>query len=199
MRKTTLTLLATLIAMLGLFGVAYATHIFPDVEDDNTHAENIYWAEDNGVVVGYEDGNFGPDDFIKRDQATSMFKRYHDAFAPRDGEDGADGATGPAGPTGPQGEPGADGEDGLFVDAFIVESSDLNFSAGGWAGWSCPEGTTLINGAISGVAAEQSVSVIGPATYPHYSYAAGEHGLAVRSSEAGVGTITLICAGEQPS
>lgn len=103
MRKMTLMLSIMALLVLGATA-AIATHVFPDVEDDNTHADNIYWAEDNGVVLGYEDGNFGPDDFIKRDQATSMFKRYHNAFPPVPGEDGADGADGSPGANGAPGE-----------------------------------------------------------------------------------------------
>lgn len=142
-RKMTITLMATLVAMLGLFGVAYATHVFPDVSDDNVHSDSIEWASDNGVVVGYEDGNFGPRDNIKRDQAASMFKNYHDAFAPRDGADGSDGASGPAG------SDGADGQD-AFADIYTAKATAdiINLAPGesGTATSVCDEGYVALSG-----------------------------------------------------
>lgn len=145
-RKMTITLMATLVAVLGLFGVAYAADMFPDVSDGNVHSDSIAWAHDAGVVVGYDDGNFGPRDTIKRDQAASMFHRYHEAFAPRDGA---------RGPSGPAGANGADGEDGVAGLAYV----DAKFDAEGAWTVSCPGDKVAIGGGYKVDNAQSSVSV----------------------------------------
>jgi hypothetical protein len=76
MRKV---LAITAVAMLLLSGVALADHVFPDVRDDHTHHHNIGWAHDRGVVVGFEDGRFRPNDNITRGQAATMFAQYHES------------------------------------------------------------------------------------------------------------------------
>lgn len=63
--------------MVLVAGVAIAQDMaFPDVDADNPHAEAIDWAAENGIVLGYGNGNFGPYDNILRGQAASMFYRY---------------------------------------------------------------------------------------------------------------------------
>ncbi len=64
-------------AVLLLSGVALA-QTFPDVDASNVHSDAIEWAAENGIVQGYENGNFGPFDNITRGQAASMFMRYED-------------------------------------------------------------------------------------------------------------------------
>jgi len=62
-------------AVLLLGGVA-AAQTFADVDESNTHSDAIEWAAENGIVQGYENGDFGPFDNITRGQAASMFMRY---------------------------------------------------------------------------------------------------------------------------
>lgn len=70
--------LLTVAALLIIAGAAWAAGMFPDVDPSNTHAGAIQWAADNGIVNGYANGNFGPDDPILRGQAATMFKNYDD-------------------------------------------------------------------------------------------------------------------------
>lgn len=49
---------------------------FEDVDKDMYYAPYISWAVKNGIVLGYEDGKFGPDDLITREQAAAMMWRY---------------------------------------------------------------------------------------------------------------------------
>lgn len=51
------------------------TSDFADVGDD-WYADAVRWATDNGIVSGYGDGLFGPDDSITREQLTVMLWRY---------------------------------------------------------------------------------------------------------------------------
>lgn len=64
------------IALLVLAGVAWAAGMFPDVDANDSHADAIQWAAENGIVKGYTNGNFGPYDPILRGQAATMFKNY---------------------------------------------------------------------------------------------------------------------------
>jgi len=53
-----------------------ATSSFPDVDPNDTHADAINWAAENGIVNGYTNGNFGPYDPILRGQAATMFQNF---------------------------------------------------------------------------------------------------------------------------
>ena len=56
---------------------------FPDVRADFYYAQPIAWAEANGIVTGYEDGTFGPEDNITREQlAAFCIARYHACGTP---------------------------------------------------------------------------------------------------------------------
>ncbi len=47
-----------------------------DVPDGQYYTGAVNWAVKNGVVTGYEDGRFGPDDSITFDQMTTVVARY---------------------------------------------------------------------------------------------------------------------------
>ncbi|MCC8156695.1 MAG: S-layer homology domain-containing protein [Oscillospiraceae bacterium] len=49
---------------------------FADVADDAWYAEAITWASQIGIVSGYGDGNYGPDDIITREQMATILFRY---------------------------------------------------------------------------------------------------------------------------
>lgn len=49
---------------------------YKDVAADSWAANAIGWAQKKGIVVGYEDGRFGPNDDITREQAVVIFQRY---------------------------------------------------------------------------------------------------------------------------
>ncbi len=50
--------------------------VFDDVDPTAWYGGPIEWAAENGVVNGYGDGNFGPDDPITREQMAAMLYRY---------------------------------------------------------------------------------------------------------------------------
>ena len=52
------------------------TGAFTDVEDSHWYAEGVSWAAANGIVSGYGDGRFGPDDSITREQLAVILWRY---------------------------------------------------------------------------------------------------------------------------
>ena len=49
---------------------------FTDVADGMWYTEAIDWAAANGIVLGYNDGRFGPDDTITREQVMLILNRY---------------------------------------------------------------------------------------------------------------------------
>ena len=51
---------------------------FSDVADGVWYAEGVRWASSVGVVGGYPNGSFGPNDPITREQMAAMLYRYAD-------------------------------------------------------------------------------------------------------------------------
>ena len=49
---------------------------FTDVEDGKWYTEAIRWAAVNGIVTGYGDGRFGPNDVLTREQLATILYRY---------------------------------------------------------------------------------------------------------------------------
>lgn len=49
---------------------------FPDVTGDKFYSAPVTWANDAGVIKGYENGSFGPSDKITREQLATMLYRY---------------------------------------------------------------------------------------------------------------------------
>ena len=70
------------------------TDVYGDVSDDAWYADSIAWAAENGIVNGYGDGQFGPNDSVTREQFVVMLWRYvgspeangHDLAAFTDGD-----------------------------------------------------------------------------------------------------------------
>lgn len=52
------------------------TSAYSDVGDDDWYAESVAWAAENGIVNGYGDGQFGPNDSVTREQFIVMLWRY---------------------------------------------------------------------------------------------------------------------------
>ncbi len=63
--------------------------MFGDVAQDMYYTEAVSWASANGIVSGYGNGGFGPDDLITREQLVSVLYRYA-AFKGIDVSDRAD-------------------------------------------------------------------------------------------------------------
>ena len=63
---------------------------FQDVADTAYYADAAVWASANGIVTGYADGTFGPDDPITRQQLAAILWRYAGSPAAPVGADFAD-------------------------------------------------------------------------------------------------------------
>jgi len=64
--------------MDGAYVDSYTKKIFPDVEMDQWYAKYVSWALENGIVSGFSDLKFYPDEQINRAQLSLMIKRYLD-------------------------------------------------------------------------------------------------------------------------
>ncbi len=53
-----------------------STLSFPDVDANAYYAKAVKWAAANQIVTGYDNGNFGPNDVITREQLISIIYRY---------------------------------------------------------------------------------------------------------------------------
>lgn len=51
-------------------------HRFDDVAEGQWYTEAVDWAAANGIVLGYVNGNFGPNDPITREQLATILYRY---------------------------------------------------------------------------------------------------------------------------
>jgi hypothetical protein len=49
---------------------------FPDVPPGQWYSQAVAWASQNGIVGGHDDGTFGPDQPITREQMCAIFLRY---------------------------------------------------------------------------------------------------------------------------
>ena len=63
---------------------------FPDVAEGAYYADAAVWAAANGIVTGYADGTFGPNDPITRQQLAAILWRYAGSPAAEPGTDFAD-------------------------------------------------------------------------------------------------------------
>lgn len=55
---------------------AYAGSDFSDVAVNSWYAPYVKWAHDTGVIRGYGDGTFGPEDIVTRAQMATMIANY---------------------------------------------------------------------------------------------------------------------------
>ena len=52
------------------------TSTFDDVADGMYYADAVIWANANGIVTGYDEATFGPNDAITREQMAAILYRY---------------------------------------------------------------------------------------------------------------------------
>ena len=57
-----------------------ASHQFSDVPTSNLFHADITWGADNGIVAGFLDGTFKPNDPVTRAQSVAFLHRYNNAI-----------------------------------------------------------------------------------------------------------------------
>lgn len=78
-QTTSRAMVATLLWRMADSPAAQGTGGFSDVAAGAWYTNAVTWASRTGVVRGYDDGRFGPDDPITREQLTLMLYRYAQA------------------------------------------------------------------------------------------------------------------------
>lgn len=69
--------LATIISSIeGIDDSAYTNQIFSDVPNGKWYFTAVNWAQSCGIVAGYDNGTFGPNDDITREQLAVMLYAY---------------------------------------------------------------------------------------------------------------------------
>ena len=80
---------SVLYRMAGSPDLTGLTNPFLDVEEGAWYAETVKWAAAEGIVAGYGDGMFGPDDYVSREQLAAILSNY-ELFAEKAPADVAD-------------------------------------------------------------------------------------------------------------
>ncbi len=57
-------------------GELCGTHAYPDIDQDQWYHDSVDWAIEEGVFHGYDDGTFGPNDVLTREQAAAVLYNY---------------------------------------------------------------------------------------------------------------------------
>jgi hypothetical protein len=80
MKKFLLGMLAGIMIGGSAIVLAQNTITFPDVKPDAYYASAVGMMSDLGIMKGYDNGNFGPDDAVTRGQVATMMQRYDDSI-----------------------------------------------------------------------------------------------------------------------
>lgn len=67
--------LTLLTGICGGMGSTSLAASFPDVDPGAWYYDTVNWASDAGLITGYEDGTFGPDDVLERGQFITILYR----------------------------------------------------------------------------------------------------------------------------
>ncbi len=73
--KLTRGMLVTIIGRMSV-GEAKAAAPFTDVDVNAYYAPYVAWAAENGIVLGFGDNTFKPDEYVTREQVAAIFYRY---------------------------------------------------------------------------------------------------------------------------
>lgn len=68
---------AGMLASVGIV-LAAADSVFPDVDPNAYYADGVLSVYYTGLMTGYSNGNFGPNDPVTRGQLATILKRYDD-------------------------------------------------------------------------------------------------------------------------
>jgi hypothetical protein len=113
--RSRIVLTVLVVGMVGLSGVAFASHQFRDVPDDHVFHEDIEWMRDTGLTRGCNppaNDRYCPDDPVTRGQMAAFLHRFADRLGVIVGGEDGEGGVGSQGPKGEKGDPGPKGEKG---------------------------------------------------------------------------------------
>src|SRR3989338_11205640 len=79
MKKILSAIALVLLGALATLGIVFAQGAvtkFPDVNYKAYYGDSVDWANTRGIVNGYSNGNFGPNDAVTRAQLVTILNRY---------------------------------------------------------------------------------------------------------------------------
>lgn len=74
--STTRAMIASMLYRIAGRPAVTGENPFTDVQEGTWYYNAVLWASENGIVAGYGDGTFGPDNTINREQMVCMLHRY---------------------------------------------------------------------------------------------------------------------------
>ncbi len=74
--ETTRGMAATILNRMDGETKSSAANRFRDVQSGKYYADAVAWADENGIVTGYDSNTFGPDDPVTREQFAALLYRY---------------------------------------------------------------------------------------------------------------------------
>ncbi len=74
--ETTRAMVATILNRIDGETAAKVAASFDDITKDSYYENAVNWAEENGIVTGYSDREFAPNDDVTREQMVAMLYRY---------------------------------------------------------------------------------------------------------------------------
>ena len=74
--STSRAMIVTILYRLEGSPAVTASAAFSDVAEGQWYAGGVAWANANGIVTGYDNGRFGPEDTITREQMATILYRY---------------------------------------------------------------------------------------------------------------------------
>lgn len=80
MKKFIIGLVAGLMLGSSAIVMAQTMKSFPDVDPKAYYASSVSLMTDLGVINGYDNGNFGPNDSVSRAQVAAMLERYDESL-----------------------------------------------------------------------------------------------------------------------
>jgi hypothetical protein len=69
-------ILLLMMTMFQSYGLAAETK-FSDVNEDNWAFESVEWAAEKGLIKGYSDGSFKPNNILTESQFAAIMTRYY--------------------------------------------------------------------------------------------------------------------------
>lgn len=79
MKKTLYSITLVFAGSLLTLGIVFAQGAvtkFPDVDYSTYYSDSVDWANTRGIINGYSNGNFGPNDAVTRAQLVTILERY---------------------------------------------------------------------------------------------------------------------------
>ncbi len=77
LRVTSLALISLVIFLAGGVSAIGVSRLFKDADERSYYAPYLNWAQENGIIKGFDDGTFRPNSAVSRAELITILGRYH--------------------------------------------------------------------------------------------------------------------------